>query len=97
MRARLVLATLLGLALSHGVKGEDCKCGKEGQRDISMLMPYLSNGKVSQDKACELGMFCCSTSNKKHSELLVFIDFNFLFKLNMGDASGTPKTPATPS
>ena len=57
MKAPLVLATLLGMAIGHGVKGEDCICGKEGERDMSMLMPYLRSGKDSQDNACELGMF----------------------------------------
>ena len=60
MNAPLVLAALLGLAIGHVVKGDDCKCGKEGkegERDMSMLMPYLRSGKDSRDKACELGMF----------------------------------------
>ena len=56
MKAPLVLATLLGLAIGHDVKGEDCICGIEGERDIYMLMPYLRSGKDSQDKACKLGM-----------------------------------------
>ena len=54
MKAPLILAALLGLAIGHVVKGDDCKCGK---RDMSMLMPYLRSGKDSLDVACELGMF----------------------------------------
>ena len=104
----LVLATLFSLLVSYGnaTPLTDWEC-KDGERKTTMLMPYLKSGQKNEDKPNLIGK--CHSEDGTLGWCLISWHYYFvsgnaasclifnLFKMNLEDASGTPRRPVSHS